>query len=225
MQAPIKCPTCGLELGQFVETHCPHCGMSLAPKPPITVGIRLLDLMIEILGTLFVLGCVFGFPLYLNSSSQAELYAGQPYRATMLRVISVEYHRTNSDQGFQVWAYGLGMVEGKKETMDLIPYLGTLPTFHNRLPTNQHELMDMVPEGTAIPVYLFPNLTGANRVQLILARPTAENYRRLAAWTSNRAFPMALLCGIIATLLGFARYGISRSARRRLAAADGMPSW
>ena len=225
MQAPIKCPTCGLELGEFVETHCPHCGMSLAPKPPMTVGIWLLDLMIAIFGTLFVLGCLFGLPLYLNSSSRAELYAGQPYHATTFRVISVEYHQMSSDPGFQIWAYGLGMVEGKKEFMDLIPYLSTLPTFHNRLPMNQPELMNMVPEGTVIPVYLFPNLKGANRIQLILARPTAESYHRLAAWTSNRAFPMALLCGIVATLLGFARYGISRSARRRLAAADGMPSW
>jgi hypothetical protein len=216
MPAPSKCPQCGLELGQFVETHCPQCGVSLAPKPPMTVGVWLLDLMIAISGTLFVMGSVFGLPLYLNSSSSAELYAGQPYHATTFRVISVQYSQTSDP--LQQYAYGLGMVEGKREMMDLIPYIGTLPTFHNKNPTNQLELKEMVPEGTSIPVYLFPNLEGVNRVQLILSRPTAESYARLATWTTNHAFPVVALCGLIAALLGFARYAISRSARRRLAA-------
>ena len=205
-------------MGEFVETHCPQCGVSLAPKPPMTVGVWLLDLMIAISGTLFVMGCVFGLPLYLNSSSSAELYAGQPYHATTFRVISVQYSQTL--EPFQQYAYGLGVVEGNREMMDLVPYIGTLPTFHNKLPTNQLELMEMVPEGRSIPVYLFPNLKGVNRIQLILARPTAENYARLATWTTNRAFPWVALCGMIAALLGFARYAISRSARRRLAAEN-----
>ena len=217
MQTPSRCPQCGLELGRYVETHCPQCGVSFAPKPPVTVGLWLLDLTIAISATLFVMGCVFGLPLYLNSSSSAELYAGQPYHATTFRVTSVQYGQTADP--FQIWATGNGMVEGKREMMDLMPYLGTLPDYNYKLPTSQVELMTKVPEGTVIPVYAFPNLKGANRIQLIQARPTAENYSRLAAWTSNRAFPVVALLGTLTALLGLTRYVIWRFAVSRVMAS------
>jgi len=85
--------------------------------------------------------------------------------------------------------------------------------YRRDLPIDQLELMTLVPAGTVIPVYLFPNLQGVNRIQLILARPPAENYRRLAVWTSNRAFPVIGLFGVLAALLGLARFGISRLER------------
>jgi len=49
MLALSECPNCGLELGDYVETHCPQCGVNLAPKPPISISIRLLDVMITCL--------------------------------------------------------------------------------------------------------------------------------------------------------------------------------
>jgi len=216
MRPPSKCATCGLELGEFVETHCPRCGRSLAPKPPVTVGVWLLDLAMGIFAVLFVMGCIFGLPLYMNSSARAELYAGQPYHATAFRVTYVQYSVT--PHPYRVFAYATGMVEGKKETMDLIPYLGTLPGMQTRLPVNQGELMAIVPEGTVIPVYLFPNLAGANRIQMSMMRPPAEHYRWLTAWTSNKAFPVVALFGIIAGLLGLLRFAIFRAGQRRLAA-------
>jgi hypothetical protein len=221
MRPPSKCPQCGLELGEFAETHCPQCGVSLAPKPPVTFGIWLLDLVIGIFATLFVMCCVFGLPLYLNSSSRAELYAGQPYHAATFRVTSVQY--VQEADPAQIFAYGNGMVEGKKEMMDLIPYLGTLPAYQTQLPRSLGELMAVVPEGTRIGVYLFPNLVGADRIQLIQGRLPAEHYRRLTMWTTNKAFPAVALLGVVASLLGLARYAIWRSARRRLAAADCAP--
>jgi hypothetical protein len=211
MPAPGKCPSCGLELGPYVETRCPQCGVDLAPKSPVTAGVWLLDLMSGIFGTLFLLGCFFGFFFYTNSSSLSDLYAGQPYHATTFRVINVQY--TQTQDPVLVSAYAVGMVEGQRETMDVMPYVVNLPGFHNGLPINQLELMTLVPAGTVIPVYLFPNLQGVNRIQLILARPPAENYRRLAVWTSNRAFPVIGLFGVLAALLGLARFGISRLER------------
>jgi hypothetical protein len=208
MQASNQCPRCGLDLGEFVETHCPQCGVSLAPKSPVTAGVWLLDLMCGIFATLFVLGCFFGFFLYMNTSSLADLYAGQPYHVTTFRVMSVQYSQTYDPP--LSWAYAFGMIEGHKETMDVWPYVVKLPDFHNGRPMNQLALMNLVPAGTVIPVYLFPNLNGVNRIQVILTTPTAEHYRRLAVWTSSRALPVVGLCGILAVLLGFARVGLSR---------------
>ena len=205
MQAPRKCPRCGIDLGSYVETHCPQCGVNLAPKPPITVGIRLLDLMIAICGSLFVLGSLFGFVFYMNSSSREQLYQGAPYHATAFRVTSVQYHRVSA--GYTD-ASAIGIVEGQKESMDLLPYL-------NRIPQNQSQLMGWVPEGTVIPVYLFPTLRGQSRIQLIHAVPTKEWYRGRATWASNRALPVVGAIGILAALLSLARF--FRFANRRVA--------
>lgn len=218
MQPPSKCPACGFELGAYVETHCPQCGVSLAPKPPMTAGIWLLDLMIAVCGTLFVLGSMFVFVFYMNSSSRAELYEGAPYRQTAFRVTSVQYSLVQFIDGehgmrSETHASAIGIVEGQKESMDLLPYL-------QGIPRDQYQLMNWVPEGTIIPVYLFPTLRGQNRIQVIFEVPTEVCYQRRATWASNRALPVAGLIGMIAVLLGLARFSLWRSAKRQLTAVD-----
>lgn len=219
MQAPTKCPGCGLDLGRYVETHCPQCGVSLAPKPPMTPGLRLLELTIEVCGALFVLGSLFGFAFYMKMSSRAELYEGAPYHATGFRVTSVEYYRVHvpgdGENGghYETYATAIGIVEGQKESMDLLPYL-------NAIPRDRYQLMDWVPEGTVIPVDLFPTLRGQNRIQPIREEPTEEWYRRRATWASKRALPVTGLIGMVAVLLGLVRFSLWRSAQRRLAEAD-----
>jgi len=153
MQARTKCPGCGVDLGCYVETHCPQCGVSLAPKPPMTMGIRLLDLTITVCGTLFVLGSLFVFVFYMNESSRAQLYEGAPYQATTFRVTSVQYSKVwmpNATHGghFETYAYAMGVVEGKKEAMDLLPFVQAIPR-------DQYELMEWVPEGTSFPSICF----------------------------------------------------------------------
>ncbi len=204
MPAPSKCPSCGLELGPYAETHCPQCGVNLAPKPPMTAGIWLLDLMIAICGSLFVLGALFGFVFYMNTSSQEQLYQGATYHATTFRVTSVQYSRAWSMDGqhgghFETYASAIGIVEGQKESMDLLPYV-------NAIPRDQYQLMDWVPEGSVIPVDLFPTLRGHNRIQVIHEVPTEEYYRRRATWASNRALPVVGAIGILAALLSLARF-------------------
>jgi hypothetical protein len=213
MQAPTKCPTCGIDLGFYVETHCPQCGVNLAPKPPVTPGIWLLDLMITICGSLFVLGSLFGFVFYKNTSSQAQLYEGAPYHATTLKVTNVQYTRVwmmDGEHGghSETYASAIGIVEGHKESMDLLLYL-------NAIPQNQYELMEWVPEGKVIPVDLFPTLRGQNRIQPIREVPAEEWYRGRAMWASNRAFPVIGAIGALAALLGLARFFLC--ANRRVA--------
>ena len=221
MPTPRTCPNCGLELGPYVETHCPQCGVNLTPKPPVSAGIWLLDLMITVGVVLFVMGCLFGFVFYMNSSSRAQLYQGAPYHATTFRVTSVQYEKVvilgNKSTHSYTTASAVGIAEGQEESMDLMTYLA-------RIPRDQYDLMNLVPEGTVIPVYLFPTLKGASRIQPIRAVPTAEGYQRQATWASNRAFPAIGLLGMITALLSLARFSLWRSAERRLTAADRVHS-
>jgi hypothetical protein len=172
MRALTKCLMCGLDLGPYAETHCPQCGVSLASKPVMAAGTRLLDLAITVSGTLFVFGSVFVFASYMCSSSPAELYKGAPYHAATFRVISVQFsHSAATDIPSYTAASAVGIVEGQKESMDLLPYLQSPPG-------SWEELIDEVREGTVIPVYLFPTLRGENHIQLIQEVPAAEDSQK-----------------------------------------------
>jgi hypothetical protein len=156
-----------------------------------------------------VLGALFGFVFYKNTSSRAQLYEGAPYHSTTFRVTSVQFARITSLSGTkgthtETRASASGLVEGHKESMDLLPYL-------NRIPRDEHELRERVPEGTVIPVYLFPTLMWQDRIQLIHGVPTEEWYSGLAAWVSNRVFPVVGAIGILTALLSLARFYLSRN--------------
>ena len=208
MRPPSKCPNCGLDLGLYVETHCPQCGMSLSPKPPMNAGIWLLNWMIAICGTFFVLTSVGWFVFYMNSSSSAELYEGAPYHAATFRVISVQYSPPTvgiDGASTPAIATAVGIVEGQREGMDLLPYV---------YPQDRAELMQRFPEGMVIPVYLFPTLRGVNRIQPLRGSP-AEKYQRQATWASNRALPVVGGMGMLTALLGLGRFFLSRNRRSR----------
>jgi len=205
MQTPTKCPNCGLELGLYVETHCPQCGMSVAAKPPMTVGIWLIDVMITVCGVLFFFASVWSLSSYMDSSSRAELYEGAPYHETTFRVISVQYTPptagTDGAASTGPFAYAVGIVEGQKEAMDLLPYI---------YPRNRLELIQHFPEGTVIPVYLFPTLTGVNRIQRV-GVPPSEKFQRRATWVSNRALRLVGGISLLMALLILSRVFLSRN--------------
>jgi hypothetical protein len=207
MQPLSKCPNCKLDLGHYVETHCPQCGKNFALKTPMTVAIWLLNLSIVVSGTLFVFGCMFVFAAYTNNSSRERLYEGEPYHATTLRVISVQYSQrivSDGEQGAhsETDVYAIGIVEGRRESMDLLGYL-------HGIPRDQSQLMAWVPEGTVIPIHLFPTLKGQNRVQPIRDVPAAEWYHRRAKWASDSVFPIVGAFGILTALLAFARFHVA----------------
>ncbi len=146
----------------------------------------------------------------MNSSARAELYTGAPYHATTFRVISVQYTPLSAGAGDMAptgpIATAVGIVEGQKETMDLLPYV---------FPSDREELMQRVPPGTVIPVYLFPTLDGVNRIQLIRG-PAAQRYQRQSTWATTRALPVVALLGLLTLILSLTRYSLWRSAMRRL---------
>lgn len=165
---------------------------------------------IGICATFFVLASVGWFVFYMNSSARAELYTGAPYHATTFRVISVQYTPLSAGAGDMAptgpIATAVGIVEGQKETMDLLPYV---------FPSDREELMQRVPPGTVIPVYLFPTLDGVNRIQLIRG-PAAQRYQRQSTWATTRALPVVALLGLLTLILSLTRYSLWRSAMRRL---------
>jgi hypothetical protein len=207
MQAPRQCPKCGIELGVYVETHCPQCGTSLTPKALVTPGIWLLDLIAGICGTLFVLGLLFGGVFYVNSSSRAQLYKGAPYHPTTFRVTYVQYMWVAGYRNAgHIQATATGIVEGQKESMNLMPFLG-------RAPRDQGDLTMMVPEGTLLNVYLFPSLQGRSRIQPINQVPPEESYRGQAVWAAGRALPVVGAIGILGVLLGLGRSFLLRNRK------------
>jgi Ca2+/Na+ antiporter len=114
---------------------------------------------------------LFSFVTFMNSWSTYQRLQGQAYHAASFQVTRVYLQRgTSKNSSTRVFASG--MVEGRKEWMDLLPYL-------KRTPSDQAELESLVPEGTVISVYLFPDLKGYARIQVVGAVPPAEaNYKR-----------------------------------------------
>ncbi len=70
--------------------------------------------------------------------------------------------------------------------------------------------MQRYPPGTVIPVYLFPDLRGVNRIQPLRGSP-AEKYQRQADWATNRALPVVGAIGLLTALLGLGRFLLSRN--------------
>jgi hypothetical protein len=155
------------------------------------MSVILLNLTIAILGLAFLACLLFGFVTFTNAYIAVKRVEGQPYHATTFQVIRPYYQKSAGMHGPDVAVYASGMVEGKKEWINLLPYL-------KREPRGQSELNDSVPPGTVIPVYLFPNFKGQSRIQVIDVLPPGEASRRTETWVLRRA-PVAL--AVVGTLI------------------------
>lgn len=156
-------------------------------SPPMSA--ILLGLTIAILGLAFFACLLFGFVAFMNAHLALKRVQGQSYHATAFQVTRPYYQKSAGMHGPDISIYASGMVEDKKEWMNLVPYLKRGP--RDRLPQNQTELDDLVPPGTVIPVYLFPNLKGQSRIQVIDILPPGEASRNTELWVL-RYVPLAL---------------------------------
>lgn len=123
------------------------------PRASWPASVIVLSLVIAILGLAFVCCLLFGFVSVMNAHAAFKRVQGQPYHASTFQVTRPYYQRSAGMHGPDISVYASGVVEGKKEWMNLVPYL-------KRVPLGQAELDEAVPAGTSIPVYLFPNLKG-----------------------------------------------------------------
>ena len=158
------------------------------------IRVMLLDLTIAILGLAFLACLLFGIVTFMNAHIAFKRVQGQPYHATTFHVIRSYYQNSAGMHGPDISVYASGMVEGEKEWMDLVPYL-------KRRPGGQAELNDSVPAGTVIPVYLFPNLKGQSRIQVIDILPPGEASRRTETRVLRRAPAILALLGALILLL------------------------
>jgi hypothetical protein len=170
----------------------------------------LLEFAIATLGLAFLCCLLFGFVTFINAHNAFKRVQGQPYHATTFQVTRPYYQKSAGMHGPDISVYASGMVEGNKEWMNLVPYLKRAPRDHS--PQNQAELSESVPPGTLIPVYLFPNLKGQSRIQVIDVLPPGEASRRTEMWVLRRA-PVAL--AVLGTLII-----ILVRIRREIAAGD-----
>ncbi len=159
----------------------------------------LLDFIIAMLGLASFTCLLFGFVAFVNTRNAFQRVQGQPYHATTFRVIRSYYQKSAGMHGPEVSVYASGIVEGKKEWMDLISYL-------KRAPHDLGELNDLVPAGTTIPVYLFPNLKGRSRIEVIDVLPPGEASRRMEMSVLKRVpLAVAVMGALILFLLRIRR--------------------
>jgi hypothetical protein len=161
----------------------------LRPLSSQPISVILLGLTIAILGLAFFACLLFGFVAFLNAHMAFKRVQGQPYHATTFQVTRPYYQRSAGMHGPDISVYANGMVEGQKEWMNLVPYLKRETP--DRFPQDQAEVSDSVPPGTVIPIYLFPNLKGQSRIQVIDVLPPGEASRRTEMWVLRRV-PVAL---------------------------------
>jgi hypothetical protein len=192
-----------------------------SPRPLSSqpISVILLNLAIAILGFAFLCCILFGSVALLNAHNALERVQGQPYHATTFQVTRPYYQRSAGMHGPDIAIYASGMVEGEKEWMNLVPYLRHDP--RDRLPQNQAEVNDLVPPGTVIPVYLFPNLKGQSRIEVIDVLPPGEANRRTETWVLRRApVALAVLSALIFLLVRIRRF-CSSSAAQVLSGSSG----
>jgi len=169
---------------------------TVSPKPVSHPALfRVLSIGIALGSFAFVAILLFGFVIFMNAWTRWHQYEG-PYSESDFQVTRV-YYQVHTRGSPEVFASGT--VDGKKEWMNLVPYL-------HRTPHNQAELDALVPAGTSIPVYLFPELKGRARVQVFQETPPAESNRRSAMAAINYGLAgLGLSAGIIFVLVRLRR--------------------
>jgi hypothetical protein len=185
----------------------------LAAPASQTPAAQLLAIAIGICAFALLCCLLFGFVMFVNSWMAYQRFAGQRYHATTFQVARVYYRYTPGPHGGSAYMHASGKVEGNKEWMNLAPYLSTKPR-------SQGELESMVQAGTIIPVYLFPDLKGTTRVQIIGPLPPAEANHTQAMLALNRTLTVSAVLGaVIFVLVRIRRSSIERGEPPRVQAS------
>ena len=172
-----------------------QAGPRPAPQKPTRhlILFRVVSLAIAACSLVFFATLLFGFVMFMNAWNRWHQYEGQPHHQTSFEVVRAYYQKsTSAHSGPSV--YASGTVEGQREWMSLMPYLHTMPH-------DQDELDMRVGAGTSIPIYLFPNLKGRARVEVLEAGLPSEVSHRQAIDVLNYGLGGLGLTGVIIFLL------------------------
>lgn len=161
------------------------------------IAFRVLSVFVG-LGALVVISTlIFGSVIFLNNWDLWQKYKGQPYHRTDF-IVTRTYFQKLGKGGVDV--YASGTVDGNKEWMSLQPFLGKVRAH------DEGELDDLVPEGTSIPIYLFPGMKGRMRIRVYGETPSAEGYYRAAISDLNTSlFILAITIAALFVLIRIRR--------------------
>jgi hypothetical protein len=164
----------GGTVGTFVKPG-PAARVPAPQRPvarPVLLGVTTAGIALSSL----TLICIFflGLPMFLNSWTEWHRFDGQPYHRAEFQVTKVYFQRERGGPN----VYASGIVEGNREWMSLLPYLGIRPQ-------SQGEVEERVPQGTVIPIYLFPEMKGRWRVRVVSEGLPAEPAHRMAIRVAN----------------------------------------
>jgi len=186
-----------------------------APQKPLShpTQFKILSLGIGLCSVVLFSFLLFGFVIFINNWNDWHRYEGQPYHVTDFQVTRVYYQK----QSKSIDLYASGMVDGQREWMSLQPYLHTRPR-------NQAELEELVPAGTSIQIYLFPELKGRLRVRVYSDTPPAEAHHRAAINAVNYGLTgLAICAALLFILIGLRRMCFAEAdpSIQQLAASQG----
>jgi len=166
-------------------------------KRPLSHPVLFRFVGVGILLCAFTVICclLFGLVIFLNSWNRWHQYEGQVYHRSEFQVLQVYYQKQSKSHSF----YARGLVEGSREWMSLQPYTHVTPH-------SQGEADQLVPAGTMIPIYFFPDLKGRARVQVHQDVPPAEASHRDAMRAANFSLlGLAVSGGLLFVLLKIQR--------------------
>ncbi len=179
----------------------------LQPTQPLQLSrpglYRVLSVFIALAAIALFAILLFSTVIFLNDWSRYQTYKAQPYHRADFVVMRTYFQRGSKGA---IDAYASGTVEGQKEWMSLTSYLPSRPR-------NAGEVEEMVPAGTSIPIYLFPNLKGRLRFEFYKATPPADSYYQEAmAILSKAPLAFVIVGGVLFLLLGLRKTCVREEA-------------
>jgi len=129
--------------------------------------LRVANFGVLMSGALFAVSLIATAVMFMNSREQWQRESVGDYHASSFRVLQ-SYWKKGRPTGIladrNTEASARGLVEGKEEWMDLLPFLGFVPP-------DKETVLRAVPPGTVISVYYDPKLLGVYRVRVKGSKP------------------------------------------------------
>ena len=163
--------------------------------------LRVANFCVALSGALFLASFLISFVMYMNAREQTQRESAGNYRASSFRVLQSYWQKGSpgtmgAGGKRETRAFARGLVEGKEEWMDLVPYLGFTPN-------DEGTLSETVPPGTIIHIYYDPALSGDYRVRMWTTAAPGVASHNTAAVVAKYGAPALLTTGLL--LLGFLR--------------------
>lgn len=162
--------------------------------------LRVANMGVALSGAFLFMSFLASFVMFMNAREDAQQESVGTYHPSSFRVLQSYWQKgtpgTPRTPSSPTRAFARGLLEGKEEWMDLIPFL----TFITK---DQETVLRLFPAGMVLPVYYNPQLQGEYRVRLLGPVLPSEANRRTQWVVAKYGILALLLTGLM--LLGFLR--------------------